>query len=101
MWLQVALKRFIDDMAIEVIEAKLISPISGIFTPVAVSVMSTDLVTIIAGESEESRAQREQLTKQLEVLSKGADTCKHFIGVRLLSKTYSYLFHISNHLYPE
>ncbi|KAI9778547.1 MAG: hypothetical protein M1816_004023 [Peltula sp. TS41687] len=72
---KVALKRFIDDIAIEVIEAKLISPLGGIFTPVAVSAMSADLVTSIAGESEENRAQREQLTKQLDVLTKGSNTC--------------------------
>ncbi|CAF9942508.1 hypothetical protein IMSHALPRED_003852 [Imshaugia aleurites] len=82
---KVALERFIDDIANEVIEAKLISPLGGIFTPVAVSAMSADLVTSMAGESEENRAQREQLTKQLDVLTKGSDTCKRFIGVRLLS----------------
>lgn len=89
------MKRFIDDIANEVIEAKLISPLGGIFTPVAVSAMSADLVTSMAGESEENRAQREQLTKQLDVLAKGSDTCKRFIGVRLLSKTGPYLFCLS------
>ena len=86
------MKRFIDDIANEVIEAKLVSPLGGIFTSVAVSVMSADLVTSMAGESEENRAQREQLTKQLDVLTKGSETCKRFIGVRILSKTSHYLF---------
>ena len=86
------MKRFIDDIANEVIEAKLISPLDGIFTPVAVSAMSADLVTSMAGESEENRAQREQLTKQLDVLTKGSETCKRFIGIRILSKTSHYLF---------
>ncbi len=94
------MKRFIDDIAIEVIEAKLISPLGGIFTPVAVSIMSVDLVTSMAGESEENRAQREQLTKQLDVLTKGSDTCKRFIGLRLLSKTSPYLFYFSSCLNP-
>jgi hypothetical protein len=94
------LKRFIDDIAIEVIEAKLISPLGGIFTPVAVSAMSAELVTSMAGESEENRAQREQLAKQLDVLTKGSDTCKRFIGVRLLGKAGPCLFHFSNCLYP-
>lgn len=80
------MKRFIDDIAIEVIEAKLISPLGDVFSPVAVSAMPADLVTRIAGESEENHAQREQLTKQLDVLVKGSDTCKRFIGVRLLGK---------------
>ncbi|KAI9774215.1 MAG: hypothetical protein M1839_001761 [Geoglossum umbratile] len=83
---KVALKRFIDDIAIEAIESKLISPLGDIFSPVTVITMSDDLVTRIAGESEENRAQREQLTKQLDVLTKGSDTCKRFIGVRLLSE---------------
>lgn len=80
------MKRFIDDIAIEVIEAKLISPLGDVFSPVAISAMPADLVTRIAGESEENHAQREQLTKQLDVLVKGSDTCKRFIGVRLLGK---------------
>ena len=80
------MKRFIDDVAIEVIEAKLISSLGSIFSPVAVSSMATDLVTRVVGESDENRAEREQLSKHLEALTKGSDTCKRFIGVRLLGK---------------
>ncbi|MCJ1306748.1 hypothetical protein MMC25_000391 [Agyrium rufum] len=82
--MQVALKRFIDDVIIEVIEAKLILPIYEIFSPVSVITMSDDLVTGIAGESEEDCTQREELRKQLDVFVKGTDTCKRFIGIRLL-----------------
>ena len=64
--IQVALKRFIDDIVNDAIEAKLISPLDGIFTAVAVSAMSDDFVTRIAGESEEDRARRGLLTKQLD-----------------------------------
>jgi hypothetical protein len=81
---KVALKRFVDDIAIEVIEAKLISPLHDIFSPITVASMPADLVTSIAGESEENRAQREQLNKQLEVLMKGTETCKRFVGIRIL-----------------
>lgn len=81
------MKRFVDDIAIEVIEAKLISPLHDIFSPITVTSMPAELVTSIAGESEENRAQREQLNKQLEVLMKGTETCKRFIGVRILGKT--------------
>ena len=80
------MKRFIDDITIEVIEAKLLSPLGNVFSPVAVSAMPAELVTRIAGESEENRVQRERLTKQLDVLMKGSDTCKRFIGVRLLGR---------------
>ncbi|KAL9023560.1 MAG: hypothetical protein Q9196_007129 [Gyalolechia fulgens] len=82
---KVALKRFIDDVAVEIIEAKLISPLGGIFTPVAVSAMPADSVTSMAGESEDDRAQRAQLIEQLDVLTKGSDTCKRFIGVRTMA----------------
>ena len=87
MIMQVALKRFIDDIAIETIEAKLMTPLGDVFSPVAVSDMAADLVTSIAGESEENRALREQLSKQLDVLMKGSETCKRFIGARLFGKT--------------
>jgi hypothetical protein len=86
---QVALKRFIDDITIEVIEAKLISPLCDIFSPITVTSMPADLVTRIAGESEENRAQREQLTRQLDVLMKGSETCKRFIGVRVLGAKFT------------
>ncbi|KAH8656617.1 P-loop containing nucleoside triphosphate hydrolase protein [Tricladium varicosporioides] len=83
---KVALKRFVDDIAIEVIEAQLISPLYNIFSPVTVTSMPESLVLSIADESEEDRAQREQLNKQLEVLTKGIEICKRFVGVRILSK---------------
>jgi len=85
--LQVALKRFVDDIAIEVIEAKLMTPLGDIFSPVTVSDMAADIVASIAGESEENRALREQLSKQLNVLTQGSETCKRFIGARLFGKT--------------
>ncbi|KAH7324040.1 interferon-induced GTP-binding protein Mx [Rhexocercosporidium sp. MPI-PUGE-AT-0058] len=80
---KVALERFVDDIAIEVVEAKLISQLHDMFSPTTVISMPADLVTSIAGESEENRAQREQLNKQLEVLMKGIETCKRFVGVRI------------------
>lgn len=61
----------------------LVSKLGDLFTPVGVIRMDHSLVTRIAGESEENRAIRDQLTKQLDVLGKGSDTCKRFSGVRL------------------
>lgn len=82
-----ALKRFIDDIAVEVIEAKLVSQIDHIFSPTTVTSMDPDLVDSIAGESEENRAEREQLRKQLDVLRKGSETCKRFISIKFPSKS--------------
>ncbi|KAI1483206.1 dynamin family protein [Daldinia eschscholtzii] len=78
-----ALKRFIDSVATEVIEQKLLAALSNILSPVAVFSMSPELVERIAGESQESRAMREELTKKIDVLQKGSDTCKRFIDSKL------------------
>lgn len=80
------MERFVDDIAIEVTEAKLVSQLGSIFSPITVTSMAADLVTSIAGESEDNRAEREQLTKQLDVLIKGSEICKRFIGIRVLGK---------------
>lgn len=80
---KVALERFIDDVAVEVIEARLISLLENILSPLSVYQMPADQVARIAGESEETRTQREQLSKQLEVLRSGLETCRRFAGFRI------------------
>jgi hypothetical protein len=80
------MKRFIDDIAVQVVECKLVAALGEIFSPVKVFSMDSDLVALIAGESEENRSAREELTKQLAILQAGHDTCKGFITVRLLGK---------------
>ncbi|KAK6076277.1 dynamin family protein [Seiridium cupressi] len=80
---KVALKRFIDDVAVELIEAKLISALMDIFSPVFVYKMSPNLVALIAGECQDNVTRRGQLRKQLDIMQKGSDTCTRFVGVRL------------------
>ncbi|OKL57356.1 hypothetical protein UA08_07539 [Talaromyces atroroseus] len=79
----VALKRFVDDVAIHVIEAKLIAHLNNMFSPMTVLSMAPDLVQKVAGESEERRAEREQWAKQREILLKGIETCNRFMDVSL------------------
>jgi GTP-binding protein EngB required for normal cell division len=79
---KVALKRFIDDIAVQVIEEKLISQLHGILSPISIYMMPDDQVSRIAGESEESKSHREQLTRQLSVLRNGLQTCKRFVGMK-------------------
>ncbi|KAI0097029.1 P-loop containing nucleoside triphosphate hydrolase protein [Hypoxylon sp. NC0597] len=79
----IAMKRFIDGIATEVIEQKILMPLSDILSPVAVFKMSPDLVELIAGESQESRTRREELTKKIDVLQKGLKTCEHFMDAKL------------------
>ncbi|KAI1364108.1 dynamin family protein [Xylaria arbuscula] len=79
----IAMKRFLDDVSVEVIEEKLIAMLGDILSPVKVFGMTPELVATIAGEAREIRAKRKKLTKQLDVLKKGSETCKRFVGVRL------------------
>ncbi|KAI1273907.1 P-loop containing nucleoside triphosphate hydrolase protein [Xylaria sp. FL0933] len=79
----VALKRIVDDVAIEVIERKLIAALPAIFSPLVVLEMPADLVSAIAGESQETRDERTKLENQVKILNKGSETCKRFAGPRL------------------
>lgn len=81
---QVALKRFIDDVAVEAIEANMMSKLHDILSPTKVALMAPDVVATIAGESEESRARRVQLTTQRDTLRAGAETCKRIMTAGLL-----------------
>jgi hypothetical protein len=51
---QVALKRFVDDIANEVVESRLVSSLSRIFSLMTVFDMPVDLIMRTAGESKES-----------------------------------------------
>ncbi|KAL4861089.1 hypothetical protein BDV12DRAFT_208372 [Aspergillus spectabilis] len=83
---KVALKQFVDDIANEVVKAKLVFALSSILSPVAVFDMPAKLITRIAGESEENQALREQLNKKLQVLKTGSEICKQFVGIRCSGK---------------
>ncbi|KAL1836356.1 hypothetical protein VTJ49DRAFT_5248 [Mycothermus thermophilus] len=80
---KVALKRFVDDVAVEVIEGQLATVLRDILSPTSVFKMPSNQVARIAGETEEIRTEREQLERQLDVLSNGLETCKRFAGLRL------------------
>ncbi|KAK1143992.1 hypothetical protein N8T08_005901 [Aspergillus melleus] len=77
-----ALERFIDDVAVESIELELAQALTSILSPIKVFEMAPELVTRIAGESEENRAFRMQLNKKLQVLANGLVTCQQFVGNR-------------------
>ncbi|KAI1114052.1 P-loop containing nucleoside triphosphate hydrolase protein [Nemania sp. NC0429] len=79
----VAIKRTVDDVAIEVIERTLMAALPQIFSPIVVLEMPEDLVSTIAGEPQEVQAERAGLENQIEVLIKGSNTCKRFADSRL------------------
>ena len=67
-YLQVALKNIQDVFSQYAIEECLLNPLPGIFTPESVYSLDEKTITRIAGESEQSIAERESLTKKLAVL---------------------------------
>lgn len=76
-----------DDVAVELVEAKLVKVLPDIFSPMTVCTMSHDLVHRIAGESEEKLRRREELERQLDVLDKGSEFCKRFAGTKLVGQS--------------
>ncbi|KAI0204468.1 dynamin family protein [Astrocystis sublimbata] len=83
----VALKRIVDDISIEVIERKLMAALPAMLSPTVVFKMPEDIVSTIAGESQEMRVKRATLAAQVETLAKGSETCKRFAGIRLSEPT--------------
>ncbi|KAH7072271.1 P-loop containing nucleoside triphosphate hydrolase protein [Paraphoma chrysanthemicola] len=76
---KVAFKRFIDDIAVQAVETNLMAKLGDILSPIRVSNLSADVVTSVAGESDESHAKRKRLTNQLDVLIQGLEICKKFV----------------------
>ncbi|KAM3498285.1 hypothetical protein MY10362_008383 [Beauveria mimosiformis] len=78
---KVALKRFIDDVAVEVIEACLLNKLSDIMDPSSIFMMSEAEVADIAAQTEESWVAREELKTKLKILKGGDETCKKFAAL--------------------
>ena len=64
-------------------EAQLVSKLADILSATSIFDMSDDTISRLAGESKKSRAEREQLTRQLQVLKTGLETCSRFASVRI------------------
>ncbi|KAK7408699.1 hypothetical protein QQX98_009115 [Neonectria punicea] len=80
----VALKRFVDDISVEVIETVLVSELGHILEPLTIAMMPNHEVIRIAGETSDSRAEREKLQMELRILTSGLETCKKHLGFQLL-----------------
>ncbi|KAE8320142.1 P-loop containing nucleoside triphosphate hydrolase protein [Aspergillus transmontanensis] len=79
---KVALKRFIDGVATDVVETTLTKSLNQLLSPIVVHHMSDTSVSRIAGESKENRDLREQLSKKLEILESGSRTCRKFVNIQ-------------------
>jgi GTPase SAR1 family protein len=73
---KVALKTFVDNVSIQVVEDLLIGDLWSIFSPTNVGQMSPDLISKIAAESTESQALRQQLERKLQTLKRGMEICQ-------------------------
>jgi hypothetical protein len=65
---QVALKKTQDDFSVNVFNEYLLYKLPELFTPEIVGKLDNDVVASVAGESEESREERQSLTKKLTAL---------------------------------
>ncbi|KAF7587606.1 hypothetical protein BBP40_007005 [Aspergillus hancockii] len=91
----VALKRFIDGVATDVVETALAKSIDQLFSPIVVYHMPDTLVARIAEESKENRDLRDQLSKKLKILGKGSATCRKFVNIQQTAALSSSLQRIS------
>ncbi|RFU75849.1 dynamin family [Trichoderma arundinaceum] len=81
---EIAFKRFIDEISIQVIETILVAEIREILSPLAVAQMEDDNMAAIVGEKEEMRVKRNELEIKLKLLEEGAQTCNKFSGFQVL-----------------
>ena len=71
-----ALKTFVDNVAVQVVESLLIGDMWSIFSPSDIGQMPAALISKIAAESTESQALRQQLDRKLETLERGLKICQ-------------------------
>ena len=74
------MKMFVDNVAVQCVENKLVSKLEDILSPARIIQMGGPLVGRIAAESSESQAQRDRLSRKLAVLKAGAGVCNQFVG---------------------
>ena len=74
------MKTFVDNVAIQAIEAPIVNNLADVFNPLAVEQMTSDLISKIAAESQENQTQREILERKVHILEEGLNTCKRHAG---------------------
>ncbi|MCJ1463058.1 hypothetical protein MMC07_001662 [Pseudocyphellaria aurata] len=77
---KVAMKNFIDNVAIQAVEGYLIRGLDDIISPSSILQMEPGLVGKIAAESCEHQLQRDELLRKSTVLKMGLITCKRYVG---------------------
>jgi len=75
---EIAINLFTDNVPTLAIQSPIIRGIPNMFCPTAVYMMETEVVTRIAGESEEKTMERDAILRRMETLEKGARICKQY-----------------------
>lgn len=88
---KVALKSFVDNVAILVIEACLMKDLRAVFSPVLIMQMNGTSIQKIAAESQENQDQREMLSRKKAVLSSGLEICQRYVRRSTLGKSKPFL----------
>jgi hypothetical protein len=70
------MKTFVDNIAVQGIEASIVHNLVDVFNPLAVAQMTSELVSKIAAESQENQTQRELLERKIHILEEGLNICK-------------------------
>lgn len=84
------MKLFIDNVPNLVVRANIASRLSSLFCPKSVFAMNHELVAKIASESEEKKAQRQDICNRLSALEAGNELCKQY-ALRVTSGSSSQL----------
>jgi hypothetical protein len=72
------MKLFIDNVPNLVVRANIVSRLSSLFCPKSVFAMSPEAVKKIASETEEKKAQRQEICNRLKSLEAGNGLCKQY-----------------------
>jgi len=74
--LQVALKTFVDNIAIQVIQRRIVRQLWDVFTPISLAAMGSEVVAKIAAESNSEQSRRALLQSKTAKLREGLDICQ-------------------------
>jgi hypothetical protein len=78
------MKTFVDNVAVQVIEASIVNDLANVFNPLAVAKMTSELISKIAAESQDNQTQRELLERKIDILEEGMNTCKRHASRQIL-----------------
>jgi hypothetical protein len=73
-----SLNTFTDNIIVLAVENCLIRKIPSVFDPALVLKMDDERLSLLAGETERTQNEREYLTEDLEILTRGLAECKRY-----------------------